>query len=121
MKEYPKQPRQPSNLEIEDRDDLAVLGHRIEIWNEARTGGQPLPERIETLEQELVGEIERVPGNASGAERLLLEEELRDVLDYAGTEAEFNEYCLEKENYYTEVRAQTINLINDPDATLPEA
>lgn len=104
-------PQQPKKMSAEDRANLAVVGHRIETWNVARTGPGSMQERREVLDRELQKQIDTIlhsKYDVSPVELAELEEDLERLRQFDGDELAFTELCAAQEQYYMQVREQYI-------------
>ena len=90
-----------------DRELLAILGHRIEVWNTAKSSEGMLDERSEWLEQAYVQMIDMIQYSKyeiSPVELAELEADLDDVYTFAGSGDDFSNFCNDREQYYIAVR-----------------
>ncbi len=97
-----------------DRELLASLGHRLEVWNSAITTQGTLSERRDALLGELVQQVIEAERSTLEIVRVDLPELKADVERaeaFRGTEADFATLCAERAAYYAEVRALYIKTV----------
>lgn len=108
-------PRQPSNVDLEDRETLAILGHQIERWDLLKDPSRTFEERKEALFNDLEAEIVAINARLDDVD----DEQEEEILDFqAGqlfeeqeelgtlenTQEAFDAYADERAAYYIELR-----------------
>lgn len=107
-------PQQPKKLDPIDRETLAILGYRIEMWDEARVSDATIGERKAALEakvQQQIDSLEASDEEIAATELLELKDDLHDVHEFDGTAEEFAELCKERSDYYAAVRIEFLKTL----------
>ncbi|MBP9757000.1 MAG: hypothetical protein KBD06_00185 [Candidatus Pacebacteria bacterium] len=109
-----EKPRESKKIDPIDRETLALLGHRIELWDSSRFAEASIEERKTNLETAIQAEIERLESSdqeVSSQELLELRDDLLDVQEFDGSPDEFNELCKERAEYYAAVRSEFLKTL----------
>ncbi len=103
--------QQPHGLNPTDREQLAMLGYRIDLWNSAPMSVGTLSDRTDALVIALVQHLTMIVSAPFTTDPIVireLEADIHDLFNFQGSDEQFAEFCEERAHYYVEVRVMFI-------------